>query len=689
MGCLLWIRQSFLSFILFHLHFQTTSSLLFSSNFFSSQHLCSHDQSLALIQFKDSFSINTSASWEVCGHPKTKLWKEGTDCCSWDGVTCDKKTGQVIELDLACSMLYGTLHSKSPLFSLHHLQKLDLSNNHFNNSHFSSRFGQFPHLTHLNLHNTGFSGRVPSEISHLSKLVSLYLNGNLDLTLEPISLHKLVQNLTKLRELDLSGINMSLVVPNSFMNLSSSLSFLSLMNCGLQGKFPGNIFLRPNLETIYLFGNEGLIGSFRSSNESSALAYLDLSQNLIILVLSSINKLRGEISSSVCNLKSLQILDLSNNSLSGFVPQCLGNFSNSLSELNLGMNNLEGNIPSTFSEGNSLEYLNLNDNELEGNIPRSIINCTKLKVLDLGNNKIADAFPYFLEMLQELKVLVLRSNRLKGFVKGPTTKYAFSKLRIFDLSGNNFSGPLPTRYFIGLEAMMTFDEDMIYLRGTNFTGYNYSVRMTWKGLATKFSKIQSTLTSIDLSDNNFRGDLPDSIRKLKAFEQLNLSHKSLRGYIQPSLGTLTNLESLDLSSNLLSGRIPRQLADLTFLQVLNLSYNLLEGPIPEGKQFNTFDRGSFEGNLGLCGFSITKECSSGKTPPLAPSCMKGGHSTLFEEGFGWKAVAMGYGCRFVFGTTIGYIVFRTGKPAWLVRMVQGQRYQKTSRTKSARINPIL
>ncbi|KAL3574717.1 hypothetical protein D5086_022818, partial [Populus alba] len=54
----------------------------------------------------------------------------------------------------------------------------------------------------------------------------------------PISFNKIVQNLTRLRDLALGYVNMSLVAPNSLMNLSSSLSSLSLSNCGLQGKFP-------------------------------------------------------------------------------------------------------------------------------------------------------------------------------------------------------------------------------------------------------------------------------------------------------------------------------------------------------------------------------------------------------------------------------------------------------------------
>ncbi|KAF9670998.1 hypothetical protein SADUNF_Sadunf12G0001100 [Salix dunnii] len=117
---------------------------------------------------------------------------------------------------------------------------------------------------------------------------------------------------------------------------------------------------------------------------------------------------------------------------------------------------------------------------------------------------------------------------------------------------------------------------------------------------------------------------------------------------------LFNLESLDLSSNLLTGRIPQQLAFITFLAVLNLSHNQLEGAIPSGKQFNTFNASLIEGNLGLCGFPMPKDCNSGESPALQPSNFHNGDdSTFFGDGFGWKAVARGYGCGFVFGVTVG------------------------------------
>jgi hypothetical protein len=92
----------------------------------SMQPLCNDDESSALLQFKESFIINKSASSDdPFAYPKLKSWTlegESSDCCSWDGVSCDEDTGHVIGLDLSSSCLYGSINSNSSLFRLVHLQ---------------------------------------------------------------------------------------------------------------------------------------------------------------------------------------------------------------------------------------------------------------------------------------------------------------------------------------------------------------------------------------------------------------------------------------------------------------------------------------------------------------------------------------------------------------------------------------
>ena len=148
--------------------------LAFSSTL---HHLCPEDESLSLLQFKNMFTINPDASYDcVFSHPKTRSWNNSIDCCSWNGVHCDETTGQVIELDLRCSQLQGKFHSNSSLFQLSNLKRLDLSFNNFTGSLISPKFGEFSSLMHLDLLDSGFTGIIPSEICHLSKLRSAYLD---------------------------------------------------------------------------------------------------------------------------------------------------------------------------------------------------------------------------------------------------------------------------------------------------------------------------------------------------------------------------------------------------------------------------------------------------------------------------------------------------------------------------------
>uniref|UniRef100_A0A2N9G3F1 Leucine-rich repeat-containing N-terminal plant-type domain-containing protein n=1 Tax=Fagus sylvatica TaxID=28930 RepID=A0A2N9G3F1_FAGSY len=611
---------------------------------------------------------------------------EDKECCSWDGVECDKTTGHVIGLDLGCSWLFGPIHSNSSLFFLRHLRRLNLAGNDFNHSLLPSEFGKFKSLTHLNLSYSGFSGQIPYEISQLSSLVSLDLAFNWQLIEMPVW-KRVVDNLTQLRELVLDYTNMYSIRPYSLMNLSSYLTTLSLIGCSLQGKLEDNILCLPSvlsssllnmpmLSELHLEHNQ-LVGPL--PNSVSGLL------NLTLLYLNS-NFLNGTLPSWLFSLPSLVTLLLVDNQLSGEI----GEFkSNSLEYLDLSGNMLHGSIPSLhgtiparFAKGNNLRNLNLNGNQLEGPLPRSLVNCSDLQVLDLGNNRINGTFPYWLGSLPNLHVLVLRSNRFHGPIGNPKTKFPFPNLRILDLSTNMFSGPLPGKYFKYLKAMTNVEEGGVKLYYMGEEYYQDSLKVTIKGQYIELERIQTFLTTIDFSKNSFKGEIPKIIGRLKSLKGLNFSHNNLTGYIPSSFGNLTNLEWLDLSSNKLTGEIPTQLVDLPWLEVLNLSQNQLTGHIPTGKQFNTFGNDSYTGNLGLCGYPLSRTCNNheAKQPPL---------STLQQEdnlepnnGFGWKAVSIGYGCGAIFGMFMGYIMFKIGKPKWLVRMVKLEQHIMLRRLKN-------
>ncbi|KAJ6886620.1 hypothetical protein NC651_027090 [Populus alba x Populus x berolinensis] len=318
------------------------------------------------------------------------------------------QTGHVIGLDLGCCMLYGALHSNSTLFSLHHLQKLDLSRNDFNRSVISSSFGQFLHLTHLNLYSSNFAGQVPPEISHLSRL---------------------------LRELYLGGVNMSLVVPSSLMNLSSSLSSLQLWRCGLKGELPeldSTSYLK-SVKKMYLNGC-----NFVGSN-------LDLLGNLTQLtaLLLSNNQLIGRIPSQISRLSGLIILDISHNLLSGTIPSSLFSMP-SLHFLLLNNNLLYGQISPFLC--NSLQYINLSFNKLYGQIPPSVFKLEHLRLLRLSSNdKLTGNISSVICELKFLEILDLSNNGFSGFI--PQCLGNFSGgLLVLHLGGNNLHGNIPSIY---------------------------------------------------------------------------------------------------------------------------------------------------------------------------------------------------------------------------------------------------
>ncbi|KAK7295232.1 hypothetical protein RJT34_18137 [Clitoria ternatea] len=120
----------------------------------------------------------------------------------------------------------------------------------------------------------------------------------------------------------------------------------------------------------------------------------------------------------------------------------------------------------------------------------------------------------------------------------------------------------------------------------------------------------SSLTGLDFSLNRLSQNIPEDISTLLKFVvTLDLSSNDFTGDIPVSLANCTYLNTLKLDQNQLTGQIPPQLTQLGRLKSFSVSNNLLVGPVP------TFAKGvinseSFANNSGLCGGEFFDPCQS-------------------------------------------------------------------------------
>ncbi|KAF8038887.1 hypothetical protein BT93_B1439 [Corymbia citriodora subsp. variegata] len=528
---------------------------LYSSLPFASL-LCPPDQCNALLNLKNSFALDSESSrtceedYHVTSYPKTNSWNKGVDCCLWDGVTCNEVTGNIIGLDLTCSWLYGTLHSNSSLFLLRHLRSLNLFGNNFDDSPILPNLTTFVKMTHLNLSRSQFRGTIPSEISHLSKLVSL------DLSFCPLQLENsiftmLVWNLTSLRKLALHSVSMSTVSP--------------------KGIVPDTFFQLPSLTYLDMSYNFYLFGILPKSNWTSPLEFLSLSST----------SFSGEIPKSIGNVKNLTILDLTNSNFTGLIPSSLGNLKQ-LQFLDLSFNNFSGVVEFDISANTKLEHafpmlevLVLSSCNLT-RFPYFLKSLKRLTYLDLSFNNISGEIPkWFWEISHDtLEHLDLSQNLLGGGIP----QLHWKRLSYINLQNNSFQGPLPipspfASYFHAADNGFTGEIDSSICQLNSLLELDLSNNYLFGNIPPCFGNT-TNLMHLDLSSNNLRGPLPRSLVKSTNLSWLYLNHNEFSD-IFPQWLEAPNLQFFDLQFNKFYGRINITAFALSFptLNYLSISNN--------------------------------------------------------------------------------------------------------------------
>uniref|UniRef100_A0ACD5ZIG5 Uncharacterized protein n=1 Tax=Avena sativa TaxID=4498 RepID=A0ACD5ZIG5_AVESA len=356
---------------------------------------CPADQASSLLRLKQSFQ-----------QPLLPSWRARTDCCRWEGVSCDAASGRVATIDLSDQGLQSQDGLPRALFQLTTLHRLDLAGNDFGGTSLpASGFEQLVELTHLNLSNAGFAGQIPVGIGNLTELVSLDLSYNNDMSGE---------------------------IPEFFAELRS-LAVLQLSNNDFNGSFPRGIFQLKTLRVLDLSFNSKLSGELPELPTGSLLEVLDLSGASFY----------GVIPSSISNLKRLKTLDISdsNGRFSSGLPASISDFK-FLSILDLSNSGLRiGELPATVGGPQSLSTLRLRNCGISGAIPSSIENLTRLTELDLSQNNLTGAMPMWSKgAFLNLETLQLCCNSLSGSI--PAFLFSLPRLKFISLMSNNFVGPL-------------------------------------------------------------------------------------------------------------------------------------------------------------------------------------------------------------------------------------------------------
>eukprot|EP00258_Populus_trichocarpa_P026677 XP_024442696.1 receptor-like protein EIX2 isoform X3 [Populus trichocarpa] len=479
---------------------------------------CIERERQALLKFKEDI-IDEDGVLSSWGGEEEKR-----DCCKWRGVGCDNITGHVTSLNLHSSPLYEhhftplTGKVSNSLLELQHLNYLDLSLNNLDES-IMDFIGSLSSLRYLNLSYNLFTVTIPYHLKNLSRLQSLDLSYSFDASVENLGW---LSHLSSLEHLDLSGSDLSKV--NDWLQVVTNLPRLKdlrLNQCSLTDIIP------------------------------SPLSFMNSS-------------------------KFLAVLHLSNNNLSSAIYPWLYNLSNSLADLDLSGNQLQGLVPDGFRKMSALTNLVLSRNQLEGGIPRSLGEMCSLHTLDLCHNNLTGELSDLTRNLygrteSSLEILRLCQNQLRGSL---TDIARFSSLRELDISNNQLNGSILES--IGfLSKLDYFDVSFNSLQGLVSGGH--------------FSNL-SKLKHLDLSYNSlvlrFKSDWDPAFQ----LKNIHLSSCHLGPCFPKWLRTQIKVRLLDISSASISDTVPNWFWNLLpKLAFLNISHNLMRGTLPDFSSVDAVD----------------------------------------------------------------------------------------------------
>ncbi|KAI3410879.1 Diadenosine tetraphosphate synthetase [Psidium guajava] len=568
----------------------------------------------------------------------------GEECCKWEGVKCNEKTGHVLKLDLRnpCIEEIDTLAPSNKcrlggiifpsLTELKYLKYLDLSVNNFSTQKIPMFFHSLQKLEYLNLSYTGFDGDIPRQLNNLSKLQYLDLSNDFGLGYLTSNDLGWVSRLSSLKYLHLSGTALSKAKDwFGSINMLSSLQSLGLSNCQLQdvssslqanltslrflslesnnlSSIPPWVYNLSKLEHIDLSDNFHIKGPFPTAiiQNNQRLAFFD----------ASLDSLQGEFPKNLSSLCKLQVVRLRSNYFKGNISVIsdgpLGCVQSKWKILDFADNNFSGDLPNQFGDFKQLEYLDLSLNSISGFIPTNLGELSSLRELHLGDNKLSGTIPESIGRLSNLKELEVQHNFLYGVVSELHFE-SLKSLTHLDISSNELILNVSSTWIppfqvseIDLSNCKVGPEFPKWLRTQrNITSLTMSNVSIADGIPDWLYNISSNISHLDISSNMLSGQVPQhigdkmprltvlrlwgnnltggivsSLCKLNKLVEINLSKNQLSGRLPQCWGASQRLEALVFGDNKLNGQIPKSLCHLQQLLVLSLHRNVFSGVIP-------------------------------------------------------------------------------------------------------------
>ncbi|KAL8493025.1 hypothetical protein ACS0TY_024293 [Phlomoides rotata] len=353
--------------------------------------------------------------------------------CSWKGVVCDEKGGNVVKFEASGLGLSGDIPDTT-IGKLTKLEILDLSSN--NITALSSDFWSLGSLKNLNLSHNQISGSLSSNMGNFGHLQSL------DLSFNKLSgsIPEAISSLSSLHALNLSHNGFESSIPVGISQCHSLVS-IDLSENSLNGSLPAEFGVAfPQLKLLSLGGNGGILGRDSDFSGMKSISYLNVSGNLF----------KG----SVLGVFEgpLKMIDLSRNQFQGHIAQVNFNWSNLL-YLDLSENQLSGEFLTDFAHAHNLQHLNLAHNRFTKQQFLQVDVLTNLEYLNLSGTNLVGEIASNISHLSRLRTLDLSDNHLSSSIPPIVINY----LKFIDLSRNNLTGDIPLELIEKLHEMDSFN----------------------------------------------------------------------------------------------------------------------------------------------------------------------------------------------------------------------------------------